>query len=58
MKAAQTSVKLYHDRTARRCTFAVGDNGVLLRSTKHNKLEVQREGPAELVRKLSDTTTW
>lgn len=52
MKAAQTRAKLCYDRTGRRRTFAAGGKVMLLR--QQNK-QVEREGPAEVVGKLSDT---
>lgn len=55
MKAAQVSSKAYYDRSARKRTFSVGEEVMLLRPSKKNKLEVQWEGPAKVVSKLSDT---
>lgn len=55
MKAAQVPSKTYYDRSARKRTFSVGDEVMLLRPSKKNKLEVQWEGPAKVVSKLSDT---
>lgn len=54
MEAAQKRAKRC-DKTARLRTFGVGDRVVLLRPSKQNKLEVQWEGPADVVEKLSDT---
>ncbi|EEC15882.1 polyprotein of retroviral origin, putative, partial [Ixodes scapularis] len=55
MQAAQTRAKLYYDRTARQRTFSAGDKVMLLAASKKNKLDVQWEGPAEVLEKLSDT---
>lgn len=55
MKAAQQKAKAYYDKTSRVRTFSVHDKVMLLRPSKRNKLEVQWEGPAEVVEKLSGT---
>lgn len=55
MKAAQATSKTYYDKSARQRTFSVGDKVMLLRPSKKNKLDVQWEGPAKVVSKLSDT---
>lgn len=55
MKAAQVLSKEYYDKLAKRRTFEVGSQVMLLRPSKKNKLEVHWEGPAKVISKLSDT---
>lgn len=55
MQRAQAKAKLYYDRGARERKFEVGDQVMLLRVSKKNKLEVQWEGPAKVLQKLSET---
>lgn len=55
MQRAQLRAKLYYDRGARSRKFEVGDQVMLLRASKKNKLEVQWEGPAKVLQKISDT---
>lgn len=55
MAKAQHRSKVYYDRTARTRRFDVGDKVMILRPSQKNKLEVQWEGPANVVEKLSDT---
>ncbi|XP_077512030.1 uncharacterized protein LOC144122958 [Amblyomma americanum] len=55
MKAAQTLSKEYCDKSAKKRTFEVGSQVMLLRPSKKNKLEIHWEGPAKVVSKLSDT---
>lgn len=55
MKNAQARAKLYYDKNARKRTFAVKDKVLLLNTSRKNKLQVQWEGPAEVVERLSDT---
>ncbi|KAM7313255.1 uncharacterized protein ISCGN_003132 [Ixodes scapularis] len=47
MQRAQLKAKLYYDKGARSRKFEVGDQVLLLRASKKNKLEVQWEGPAK-----------
>lgn len=54
-KTAQNRAKAYYDRTARLRTFEVGDKVMLLVPCRKNKLDVQWEGPARVLQKLSDT---
>ncbi|XP_029832045.3 uncharacterized protein LOC115316745 [Ixodes scapularis] len=54
MKDAQVKAKRYYDQTAKPRTFSVGDKVMLLRPSTKNKLEVQWEGPVEVLHKLSD----
>lgn len=55
MKDAQEKAKRYYDKTAKPRTFTVGDRVMLLKPSTKNKLEVQWEGPVEVLHKLSDT---
>lgn len=55
MKEAQAKAKRYYDKTAKPRTFSVGDRVMLLRPSPKNKLEVQWEGPVDVIHKLSDT---
>ncbi|KAK8769473.1 hypothetical protein V5799_014060 [Amblyomma americanum] len=54
MAKAQQRAKVYYDRTARARRFEVGDEVMVLRTSLKNKLDVQWEGPARIVQKLSD----
>lgn len=56
MAKVQHRSKVYYDRTARTRRFDVGDKVMILRPSQKNKLEVQWEGPANVVEKLSDTS--
>ena len=55
MKAAQALSKEYYDKSAKKRTFEVGSQVMLLRPSKKNKLEVHWEGLAKVISKLSDT---
>lgn len=55
IKAAQSSAKTYYDKSSRQRTFHIGDEVMLLRQCKKNKMDVQWEGPAKVVSRLSDT---
>ncbi|XP_064469850.1 uncharacterized protein LOC135384584 [Ornithodoros turicata] len=55
MRSAQQKAKAYYDKSARKRSFAVGDQVMLLKPSKQNKLEVQWEGPANVVQKISET---
>lgn len=46
MKASRDSAKAYYDRNSRECTFSPGDKVMFLRPAKANKLEIQWEGLA------------
>ncbi|XP_064474611.1 uncharacterized protein LOC135388765 isoform X1 [Ornithodoros turicata] len=55
MKIAQEKAKTYYDRTARSRLFSPGQKVMILRPCRQNKLQVQWEGPAQVIEKLSDT---
>lgn len=55
MEEAQERAKRYYDRNARLRRFHVGDKVMILRSCRQNRLQVQWEGPVEVVQVLSDT---
>ncbi|XP_064465312.1 uncharacterized protein LOC135376767 [Ornithodoros turicata] len=55
LREAQTRAKKYYDRNARLRRFRVGDRVMILRPCRQNRLQVQREGPVEVVTVLSDT---
>lgn len=55
MAEAQQRAKRYYDRNARARKFEVGDKVMLLRPCQKNKLELQWEGPAQVIQKLSET---
>lgn len=55
MRRVQGNAKLYYDRTAWARRFEVGDQVMIIRPSPKNKLQVQWEGPADIVSKLSDT---
>lgn len=55
MRIAQSNAKRYYDKTARTRSFGVGDKVMILRPSPKNKLQVQWEGPVEVLQRLSDT---
>lgn len=55
MRRAQNNAKRYYDKTARTRSFRVGEKVMILKPSLKNKLQVQWEGPVEVVQKLSDT---
>lgn len=55
LEDAQKKAKAYYDQRARLRKFKVGDKVIVLRPCRHNRLEVQWEGPVEVVFKLSET---
>ncbi|XP_075722979.1 uncharacterized protein LOC142765606 [Rhipicephalus microplus] len=55
MSKAQARAKRYYDRSARSRRFEAGDQVMRLKPSPMNKLDVQWEGPAEVVQRLSDT---
>lgn len=55
MDKAQRNAKLYYDRNARLRTFSIGDQVMILRPSRKNKLEVHWDGPVEVLHRLSDT---
>ncbi|XP_075741654.1 uncharacterized protein LOC142791735 [Rhipicephalus microplus] len=55
MKAAQSLAKTYYDKLSRKRTFNIGDQVMLLRQCKKNKMDMKWEGPAKVMSKLSDT---
>lgn len=55
MKRAQQKAKAYYDRSAKLRTFKVNDRVMILVPSRKNKLDVQWEGPARVVQKLSET---
>lgn len=57
MSIAQRRATRYYDRTVRRRTFHVGDKVMLLRPTRQNRLEVQWEGPADVLKSSRKQTT-
>lgn len=55
MREAQIRAKRYYDRNARVREYRAGDQVLLLRPSRQNKLQVQWEGPFKVAQKLSDT---
>ncbi|KAM7312087.1 uncharacterized protein ISCGN_008992 [Ixodes scapularis] len=55
MREAQSRAKRYYDRNARVREYRAGDQVLLLRPSRQNKLQVQWEGPCKVTQKLSDT---
>lgn len=55
MREAQIRAKRYHDRNACVREYREGDQVLLLRPSRQNKLQVQWEGPFKVTQKLSDT---
>ncbi|XP_077549467.1 uncharacterized protein LOC144162699 [Haemaphysalis longicornis] len=55
MSTAQKKSKPYYDKGARIRQFEVGDQVMILRPSQRHKLEVQWEGPAKILQKLSET---
>ncbi|XP_077559123.1 uncharacterized protein LOC144174347 [Haemaphysalis longicornis] len=55
MSTAQKKSKPYYDKGARARQFEVGDQVMILRPSQRHKLEVQWEGPAKILQKLSET---
>lgn len=55
MRAAQALSKARYDKSAQKHVFKVGDEVMLLRPSRKNKLDVQLEGPATVISVLSDT---
>jgi len=56
MREAQMVAKQYYDRGSRNCTYKVGDQVMILKSAKKNKLDVQWDGPVTVTSKISETT--
>lgn len=52
---AQSRGKTFYDKNSRLRTFKVGDQVLLLTSSKAHKLELQWEGPATVQQRLSET---
>ncbi|XP_075726265.1 uncharacterized protein LOC142767909 [Rhipicephalus microplus] len=55
MSKAQARAKRYYDRSARSRQFEAGDQVMRLKPSPKNKLNVQWEGPVEVVKRLSET---
>ncbi|XP_075732859.1 uncharacterized protein LOC142775380 [Rhipicephalus microplus] len=55
MREAQNRAKSYYDRNAKLRAYQEGDQVMVLRPSRANKLEIQWEGPFRVVKKLSDT---
>lgn len=56
MTDAQQKAKAYYDKSAKARTFNVDERVMVLKPSKQNKLDIQWEGPARVVQKLSSTT--
>lgn len=55
MKASRENSKVYYDRNARERSFKPDDQVMVIKPTRANKLEIQWEGPALVLQKLSAT---
>lgn len=53
MQKAQETSRAYYDRSTKQRSFEVNDNVVLLIPSKKNKLDVQWEGPAVALQRVS-----
>lgn len=56
MKDAQRKAKAYYDKSAKVRTFEIDDRVMVLKPSRRNKLDIQWEGPARVVQRISSTT--